>query len=125
VGASDTLVASADTERAWTDDAYTKRKEIIVRLGGTIRVKFDMKRSAVGAPGVLGKIYVNGVAVGTERSSGDTTYETFSEDISISPFDLVQLYTNRNGGAGITGYVRNFRIYYDLSSLDQTTVNTD
>lgn len=123
--ASDTLQQSADTERHDSVDAYQLVKSIFVRIGGTIRVKFDLKQNN-GGTSAYARIYVDGVAVGTERQATGGTYTTFSEDITINPFSYVQLYAKDTSGAGADEYyVRNFRIYYTLSSLDQTTVITN
>lgn len=116
--ASDTLIFSADTERFHGSGTYTKKKEIRVDYGGVVRVKFEIRGS--GGSGV-GRIYVNGVAVGAERIA--TTYEEFSEDISgLGIEDLVQLYTKT--GTGSTVYCKNFRIYFD-TTLQQGEVITD
>lgn len=123
--ASDTLKYSADTERSTDNDAYTLVKQITVRVGGTVRVTFDAK-TASGSTGHA-RIYVNGTAVGTERTPNSGTYVSYSEDITVAPFDLVQLYYQEpSGDAGALIYVRNFRIKYDLSATSTSgVVNTD
>lgn len=125
LGASDTLEESADTERSRQASTYAMVKEIVIRLGGTIRIKFDIKGDSPSfAPAVAGRIYANGTAIGTERTSGDNTYDTHSEDLHVQPFDLVQLYHKGNGTNYC--YIRNFRIYYTKSATPaETTVNTD
>jgi len=121
--ASDTLKQSADTERTGTDNSYVLTKEIVVFERGTIRVKFDLGLG-IGVGQGYGQIYVNGVAVGTERTNSSTTYQTFSEDIDIERGDLIQLYAkNPSGGDGYK--VRNFRIYYDVVQYKEPFVNTD
>ena len=64
-----------------------------------------------------GRIYRNGVAVGTERNvSTSPTYTEYSEDISgWSEGDLCQLYVHDTAGNGCIS--KNFRIYSDLSEL--------
>lgn len=125
---SDNLKASADTVRSGSSASYAKIKEIKISsipAGGTIRIKFDLRNSynPVGNP-VYGKIYKNGVAAGTERSLTDGTFTTFSEDIAVSPLDLIQLYA-KNDGSAATYEVRNFRLYYDKAAIQETTVITD
>lgn len=126
--ASDNLKYSADTERTEASNAsYVKEKEIVIRQKGTIRVKFDLKGSDT-TYSFKGRIYVNGIAVGTERNqqgAGATTYATYSEDITIEAYDLVQLYIKNEATGGLTTYCRNFRIYYDITNPDNGTVNTD
>lgn len=123
--ASDTLEESADTERNRDTDAFILVKEIYIRLGGTIRVKFDIKGDTASfAPAVEARIYINGVAKGTLRTSGDDSYETTSEDFNVSAYDKIQLYYKGNGTNFC--YIRNFRIYYTKSTTtNETTVNTN
>ena len=74
-----------------------------------------------------GRIYKNGVAVGTNRtqtaSSADTSYTTYSEDISgLQPNDLLQLYgRNVDGQANAT--FRNFRLYANELEVTTATLN--
>jgi hypothetical protein len=112
--ASDNLKASADTERTeGYNTSFAKKKEIIARVGGTIRVKFDLKFGGP-AGNARAVVYINGAAVGTERTTTSTSYTTYSEDIKVAPYDKVQLYARHdwNDGASIA-YVRNFRLYWD------------
>lgn len=118
--ASDTLKASADTERTSTSDTYAKIKEIQVLVKGVVRVTFDMKASS-GL--VYGAVYVNGVLV-VESSTEGLTYSTFTHDISVNELDSVQLYRKVAGGSVRTGYWKNFRIKYDYSA-DEYVVKTD
>ncbi len=58
------------------------------------------------------KIYINDVAVGTERTDATQTYETYSEDLSVSVGDEVQLYL-KSVGTPNACYGKNFRVYGD------------
>ena len=117
--ASDILRASADTERSGSG-ILTKKKEILIREAGTIRVKFDLK--STDAQDAQGVIYKNGTTYGTDRYTGNT-YETFSEDLEFEVGDLIQLYASESGSNGYT--VRNFRLYYDRVGSANYVVNTD
>src|SRR3990172_11440961 len=75
--AGDILRAYADTEGTGATTVYVKKKEIVLDFGGALRIKFDLKHSGSGT--TYGRIYRNGVAVGTERSTTSTTSVTFSE----------------------------------------------
>lgn len=126
--AGDTLRTSADTERSKTDDeTYTKVKECQVKRYGTLRIKFDLKwNGGGGASNVSARIYKNGSAVGTERTTNSTTYVTYSEDISgWEPNDLCQLYYKTGGVSGNQVSTQNFRLYYDFTNEDLSAVNTD
>ncbi len=118
--ASDTLQASADTERNTTSDPYVKLKETRVNITGTVRVKFSLKQSGGSA---YGKVYVNGIAVGTEQNTSSATYVEYTEtSISVGAGDLVQIYVHRGTG---TAYTNNFRVYFTEGSLDTSTVITN
>ena len=119
---SDTLRASADTQQATTSDSYVKKKDITIKHGGTLRIKFDLK--STNTDGAYGRIYVNGVAIGTERITFSTTYATYSEDIGgFNTDDEVQLYIRRNSAD--TCYIRNFRLYWDKAPVQDYIVNID
>jgi hypothetical protein len=110
--------ASADGEQTSTSDTYEKKKEIACPRSGTLRISFDLKSSNLQS--VYGRIYRNGVAVGTEQSTAITSYTTYSQDISgWSHNDLIQLYVRRSGAA--VCYCRNFRVktqyYHDFKTI--------
>lgn len=90
----------------------TKVKEFFVGVGGVYRILFDLKAATIQL--ATGRIYVNGVAVGTSQMQANS-WETFSEDIGIAAHDLVQLYVQRHS-SGTTYYVRNFKLKGDLGS---------
>lgn len=108
---SDNLQRSNDTEASGTNDTYAlvTGKEIDITNPGVIRVKFDLKASG---SLVFGRIYVNDVAVGTERSDVTGSYVTFSEDITVVADDVIQIYAWTSNTSNAY-YVRNFRLYWD------------
>ena len=126
--ASDNLKASANTERTEAGTGYVKIKEIKVKRLGTIRVDFDIKQNN-GDPSytAFGRIYVNGGAVGTIRSTDNTSYVTVvAEDFTVERDDLVQLYLRlQTGGGGIFAYAQNFRLYWDVVSIADYSVDID
>jgi len=117
----DVLQSSADTERTENGSSYVKVKEIIVPRGGSYRLKWRMHRTASAT--AFGRVYRNGIAVGTEKSSTSDSYEQISDDVSgWSPGDLCQLYIKTSSGPNAC-YIDNFRIYENIG-VDYT-VNTD
>jgi len=63
------------------------------------------------------RIYVNGVAVGTERIHSSTSYTTWDEVITgLKAGDVIQIYT-RGEGESYHAYVRNLRVYGVTSPL--------
>jgi hypothetical protein len=103
--------AQCNTVDVVTAGSYTKHKEMrLDRYAYSLRIKFDLQMQSAGG-NVYGKIYKNGVAIGTERTTTLTTWQTYSEDIDIfSPGDLIQLYCYKSGN---NGEARNFRLYID------------
>lgn len=98
--------------------------EIQLDKGGTLRIKFSL--TAYGASGnTVGRIYRNGVAVGTTRTLAATTpsasTQDYSEDISgWSEGDKVQLYAYTT--AALAGGAGGFKLYsgnwYSLLDLN-------
>lgn len=108
--AGDYQLVTNDIERTTTSATYVLLKEIKVAKLGVYRVKFTLRETS-GGVAAYGRIYVNGVAVGTERSASASTQ--FSEDIgSIASGDLIQVYGKR-GASGECG-INSFRLYGDI-----------
>jgi hypothetical protein len=135
VATDDVLRDSADTLDTTTNTDPFKKKDITYNgpNGSTIRVKFYLQ-SLNGDENAHGRIYKNGVAVGTERitktygSDPELDWEKYSEDIDVDNGDEVQLYLWRtNDGLGDTARCKNFRLYYKTTITDITagTVNLD
>lgn len=86
--------AISTTLNSTTSTSYVKKKEMALKRGGSFRVRFGL-HTEVGGSVVYGRIYKNGVAVGTERSTEEysTSPAYFEEDISgWSSGDNLQLY---------------------------------
>jgi hypothetical protein len=96
--------------------SYTKKKTIVLTNGlvGQARILFDIKTSDAGH-NAYGRIYRNGVGLGTLQSTASITFVTFSEDITQTwnPGDLCQIYLRASSSS--TAYVQNFRLAYDDS----------
>ncbi len=122
--ASDTLRNSNDTEKVTVLQAYTKLKEI--KLDGALpacRIKLDL-RSGGSSGNAHGRIYKNGVAIGTERVNTTGSYVTYSEDFTGFVLNnLIQIYCyGLTDNAGVT---QNMRIYYDIDIVAISTTNQD
>jgi hypothetical protein len=91
---TDFTVGSAATERTCSQSVYTKMKEIECLWYGTVLTSFDLRMVSAGSGG-LGRIYVNGVAVGTERSKSGDTDTTYTESITVNAGDLIQVYCKK------------------------------
>ncbi len=80
------------------DTSYVLKSEIYIVRSGTLRIKFWL--AASGGATASGRIYRNGAAVGTERTTTAATGTQYSEDISgWAQGDLVQLYLKISTGA--------------------------
>jgi len=116
---SDNLKASSDSEQNTTSATYVKIKEIVVadyapkindKDVGKLRIKFDLATNDTSVA-AYGRIYKNGVALGTERSTQQTTYQTYTEDLEFKAGDKIQLYAHSDGSK--LAKVSNFRVYAD------------
>lgn len=110
--ASDTLVHSNDDVKSMIVETYTKLKEVLLNQDiPACRIKFDIQEAAGGT--AYGKIYKNGVAIGTEQSKLGSGYATKTEDFTdFESGDLIQIYGKAQAG-GYTVYLKNFRFYWD------------
>ena len=118
------ILISADTEQTSSIGltSYTKVKEIDVAINGTYSIYFELRTPNPAGP-AYGRIYVNGIAVGTERSTSSTAYVAYAEDIVITSHDLVQLYYHTTGAN--TALIKNFRIRYGVGNGLTNTVVLD
>ncbi len=119
ITASNVLLNSDISEEYKYGQEYEVQKEfdpLLLNLHSNdseFRISFEMKTSNVGNV-VYGRIYRNGVAVGTERSTTLISYTTYSQDITgWSEGDTIQLYTYA-GSMGIRPYVQEFLVYGDI-----------
>ncbi len=83
VVASDTVLAQSDSTSTTTSTSYVKAKEIVANVSGTYRIAFGLLSNAGGDYG-FGRIYKNGVAFGTERTTISTSEQTYTEDLAFS-----------------------------------------
>lgn len=117
--ASANIRNSNDANDTSTSATYVKVKTINLDYGllGVQRFLFDIDTDDVLAT-VYGKIYRNGVALGTEQSTASLTPVTKSEDITQdwNWGDACELWVHSDGVATVT--VSNFRIAYDNVSVD-------
>jgi len=110
---SDTTRKSNNTEKNSNSDTYEKMKETKMNEAtGKMRIYFQL-RTTNDATRAYAKIYKNGGAIGTERSTISETYVAFTEDLGgFNADDLIQIYVKSQVGAG-SAWVCNFRFKYD------------
>lgn len=97
VVASDTVLAQSASTSTTNSGSYVLAKEIVANVSGTYRVVFGLL-SQLGGDYGFGRIYKNGVAFGTERTTISTSEQTYTEDLAFSAGDLIQLYQKSAGG---------------------------
>lgn len=116
------LATSADTQRTalTTDTTYTKVKEIVIGKTGTYTTSFDFQDSN-GTGTAYARVYKNGSAVGTERSTSASSYSTYTENLSFQKGDLYQLYYKSDGSS--TPRVANFRLYHNGENYNYAVIN--
>jgi len=114
------VVASAISESENTLDSYTKKKEIAFFGSGSISVYFEIYNTSAPVQSAYGRIYKNGVAVGTERNNATAAYVGYTETLTgIVNGDLIQIYT-KSSSAGTNTRLQNFKIL-----ATQSTINLD
>ncbi len=96
----DVIIGPADAQRSVSRIyGYRKIKEIVLTKGsGTIRVTWQARGSTL-TTHVSSRIYVNdnGVTARKDTIEGNTNWNSFSEDISVSEGDKIQLWAYRFG----------------------------
>lgn len=104
-------IANLDTMVGTANTTFTKVREIRVNRGGTIGINFEL--SAAGADGMhaYGRVYVNGIAVGSEFNTHDwINWPKFHDLITVNANDLVQLYL-RSDLPAHSAAVRNISVW--------------
>jgi len=119
--ASNTLIINDEDAVSTGLTSYTKLKDITVKLGGSLRVSFEVRQNGNPGQTASARIYVNDVAVGTERTNTTETFAEYTEDISgLDPYDNVQIYGKVTAG---NCQVRNFKLLGDRTTGDDYLVN--
>lgn len=102
------VVAKSEAESTQSAGSYTMTKQIVCGKAGNFTIDFELKAQSTYT--AYGRIYKNGVAVGTERTTTSLSYVNFSENISdFVAGDLIQIYC-KNSTNGLSMYVDKFRI---------------
>jgi len=113
---------AADNTTAVISAGTAKVKEIIVNYSGVISSYFEAQGNGAGT--TWGQVYKNDVAVGTQRIPlTNGSYTAYTEDVTVSAGDRVQLYLNGSGGGQSTA--KNFRIRYDKTISNEGLVVTN
>lgn len=109
IGVWDATLAASDANADTTSDTYVKLKEIAITKSGTYRISYDFINASNGPSICSGRTYKNWVALGTVRTSTTSTPATYTEDIALVAWDLIQFYWTDNGNS-VTCRVANFRV---------------
>ena len=125
--ASDVLRHSIDAESHTTSSTYQKVKTLTFTNGikGVLRIKGDLKCSGYSVKTQLtkdGATPGTGNDLGTEQSSGSTSYATVSQDASvdIAAGETIDVWLKQSFG-GYHAYLENWRFYYDNDAIIATT----
>lgn len=108
-----------DIQRSTTSNSFVRIKETRIWRRGAYRISFEMRMS--GRTGrAFGRIYRNGVPLGTERETSGTTWRIYTEDINGWEIgDYVQLWAYTTSGT-FSNQVKNLRLYIHESNLTET-----
>ena len=108
---TDYTVASSNAEVTTTSTGYGKFKEIEVDRSGTYTVSYENRESANDAD-AWRLVYVNWSAYSWVNPWATTTYWVKTENITISAWDLVQLYMK--AASWDTAYAKNFSVNHNI-----------
>lgn len=92
--ASVNVIAASQSSFNNVGSTYVLAKKIQLPSGGVIQVLFDLWCSSGAA---YGRIYKNGVAVGTERTTTSTTPVSWTENITFAANDTIELWIKSSG----------------------------
>lgn len=106
VTAGSVYIKNHDIEEQHQGTSTITIKEFYTTQSGTCRISFDFKGNGTGT--AYARIYKNDSPVGTLRSTGGTAYTTYTEDISISIGDYVQIKVYGSEALNIQ-YIRKYR----------------
>jgi len=87
--------------------SLVKILEILCPFDGWTSTTFDLSTSN-GGDTATGRIYVNGVAAGDNRTNTTTSPTTWTNDIAVKRGDVVQIYASGSNGA--SSVVANFKL---------------
>lgn len=107
----DSGYSNTSTEFSTKAESYFEIRETVVKFyaikTGTIRLRFGLRSSSSAT--AYARIYKNGVAVGTIRSTSQTTSVWFSEDFSVTAGDVFSVYGYTSSPTG-TAYIKGLRV---------------
>ena len=124
--AADTLNPHGDdTEYETASESYVElvaelfdpSESASIEADPELRVRFDLRKLSPYSGDAYGRVYEDGVAVGTERITSSGSYVTYSEDIAgWDVGDEVRIYAMREVGSNESNRakIRNFRITVDI-----------
>lgn len=115
----DIIYADDDVVSSSLINTLTKVKEFIVKDTMTMNIYFEHRFVTdgwgAGSATVVSRIYKNGVALWTTRTDTSTSFVSYTESLSLTAWDLVQLYTSswRTVNPSVVE-VKNFRVLWTI-----------
>jgi len=105
------LYANMDMwHQPWQSTSYIESAMYTMTQFGRITVSFDLKSNGSTQKG-YGRVYINDVAVGTERNPTTTnTWTTYTEEFDVKIGDKVSIYTKRADSVTLVVAFRNPQI---------------
>lgn len=83
------------------DTSWAKVGELIMPRPGTIRTKVTIQNTSSNHV-AYARVYLNGVAYGTQRSVSGSGTSSWTEDLAVLTNDLIQIYRRVSSGTGTT-----------------------
>lgn len=127
VESSDTIQASADTERTHSTVVETKYKEFklskVYTEWWTVRIRLEARWLNWTWISTNYSIWVNWVKILTNDSL-TTSYVEYSENVTVAAWDLIQVYLRWDDSPFDTAFIRNVKLCYDDTTITRDpTVN--
>jgi hypothetical protein len=129
---SNNILHSHDVNAGTQSSTYVKLKTITINTlypsPITLRIYFGLYSScSIAASPAKAKIYKNGNPVGIERTNAWPIYQTFTEDLSFSNGDTIELWGLHSYGTPCWCTVSNFKVLGDenMQLLDSAINNSN
>lgn len=122
ISSSNNLKISLDTTRNNSSGENKKLKELTINCVGTLKVSYEI-RSNTNENSVTVELRLNNTIIKTDTRSFDDGWGEYSmSNIAVKPGDVLTGWVASNFNYG---EIKNWRVYYDVSSSQAGTIVTN
>lgn len=101
------IIYENNTSLTANTEAYVIKKGFKCQFAGVVNVKFGLDAIGGGAGTAYGRIYVNAVATGTERTTTLESVTNYEEDITVALGDVIYV---KGKIVDTSGHISNFAL---------------